>query len=163
MRRRRAALTLVVAAAAMVPLACGEDEGPEPATGPRTVSQEEIDNATGDPARAVLEWWRDVQFQNAAGALERYAPDVDLTVEELNRQLSIARSSFVGVPQIVDVRRSGDMATIYMTLLPPGSTAAERNLSLNLEEIDGEWLLRDNLLMTEAVARVARAGAAAED
>jgi hypothetical protein len=142
---------------------CGFDDDPDEASGPRTISTDEIAAADkGTPERAALEWWREVQFQNAAGAAERYSPEAKVKTADLNRQVAVAQSSFVGVPEVVDVSRDGDLATVYLTIAPPGSDAPPRNLSLNLVESDGEWLLRDNLLMEQAVARVARAQAAAD-
>jgi hypothetical protein len=140
---------------------CSEEDSDEP-SGPRTISEKEIDEADrGSPERATLEWWREVQFQNAGGAAERYAAEADVDVEGLNRQVSVAQSSFAGVPEVVDVTREGDLATVYLTIAPPSSDAPPRNVSVNLVEVDGQWLLRDNLLMEQAVARVARAQAAA--
>lgn len=115
------------------------------------------------PERTALEWWRDVQFGNAAGALDLYTDDAVVSEEDYRRQVSYAASSFVGVPEIVELQRRGDLATLYMTLRPPGSEAPPRPLSLNLARVDGEWLIRDNQLMEQQVARVSRAREAADE
>lgn len=152
-------MTLIAAA---LLAGCGSDDDSDEPSGPRTISTDAIaQEQKGTPERATLEWWREVQFQNAAGAAERYASGAKVDAEDLNRQVAVAQSSFAGVPEVVDVTRDGDLATVYLTISPPGSDAPPRNLSVNLVEGDGEWLLRDNLLMEQAVARVARAQAAA--
>jgi hypothetical protein len=140
---------------------CGgdDDSGSE---SPRTVTAGDINQyRDGSPGWVTLAWWRDVQFRNAEGALSLYAGSEAPSQEDFVRQVSYAASSFVGVPEIVDVRRSGSLATVYMTVQPPGSDSPPRPLSLNLTEADNDWLLRDNDLMDAQVARVARAREAA--
>jgi hypothetical protein len=144
---------------------CGDDDddGPTATDAPRTVAADDIaEFAQGTPERAVLEWWRHVQFRNAEGAHDLYSDDAEVTPEDLGRQITYAASSFVGVPEVVDVDKDGDLATVYMTLQAPESDAAPRPLSANLREEGGEWLLRDDFLMEQQVARVARARAVAE-
>jgi hypothetical protein len=145
--------------------ACGDDdEETAPESGPREVSERQLNEyKPGTPERTALEWWRDVQFGNAEGALELYTDDAVNSEEDYRRQISYATSSFVGVPEIVELQRDGDFATLYMTLRPPGSEAPPRPLSLNLARVDGEWLIRDNQLMEQQVARVTRARQAAEE
>lgn len=140
-------------------LGCGGDDDAEPPAQAqqRTLTREDIRAHPPDsPERATLEWWRDLQFQNAGGAHARYVEDAAPPLEDLNRQISIAASSFVGVPEIVDVTKSGGLATVYLQISPPGSSAPPRTLSVNLAKEDGNWLIRDNLLVEQAVNRVAR-------
>jgi hypothetical protein len=145
--------------------ACGGDDDDAPTeSGPREVSSKHLQRYEADtPERTALEWWRDVQFGNSEGALDLYTDDAVSSEEDFRRQVSFAASSFVGVPEIVDVQKGGDLATLYMTVRPPGSEAPPRPLSLNLARVDGNWLIRDNQLMEQQVARVTRARQAAEE
>ncbi|HEY8467821.1 MAG TPA: hypothetical protein VIL04_13575 [Solirubrobacterales bacterium] len=158
-----ACLALSLVAATL--LGCdGDEERSGTNEAQRTLSRDDLRRyPPGSPERAALEWWRDLQFQNAGGAHERYAEDAAPPLEDLARQVSIAASSFVGIPEIVDVSKDGELATVYMQISPPGSSAPPRNLSVNLVEDDGEWLIRDNLLVEQAVNRVARIRAQQQD
>jgi hypothetical protein len=141
----------------------GDDGGGVAEDDPRVVSSADLTPyPEGKPERVVLEWWRDVQFKNAPGALRRYHPSVDIAVEELSRQVNAAASQFVGVPTIAFIDGSGDVSTVYMELTPPGSDAPPRNLAMNLRLKGDEWRLSDNLLLQAAVGRVARARADGE-
>jgi hypothetical protein len=153
------AAALVLTATALLGCGGGGDDQPESAAedAPRTLTREDIRAyPSGSPERATLEWWRDLQFQNAGGAHARYVEDAAPPLEDLNRQISIAASSFVGIPEIVDTSKEDGLATVYLQISPPGSSAPPRTLSVNLAKEDGNWLIRDNLLVEQAVNRVAR-------
>jgi hypothetical protein len=159
-----AVLAIGAAGAGGYLLLADEDEEGERRKERRAISASVIrSEPPASPERAALMWWRDVQFRNAPGALTRYAPEAGVELDQLERQIAVGVSSFVGVPRIVEVTGKGDLVTVYLTVSPPGSSAPPRNLSLNLRQIDGEWLLRDNSLMQQAVARVYAARAAAAD
>jgi hypothetical protein len=160
----RLAVLLAMALAAPALASCGDDDDAATTEAPRTITADDVRAVERDsPERAVLEWWRYVQFQNSEGAYALYADDADVTLDDVARQITYAASSFVGVPEIVDVEKSDGLATVYMTLQAPGSDAPPRPLSANLREEGGDWVLRDNALMDQQAARVARARAAAED
>ncbi|MSO41917.1 MAG: hypothetical protein EXQ70_08530 [Solirubrobacterales bacterium] len=121
------------------------------------VSQADINHYdAGDPHRAVLEWWRDVQYKNARGARAAYATKAKLTLPELNRELGVVESQFVGVPNLTFTDHNGRLTTVYMELDHPDSDAQPRSLSVNLRTVNGEWLLTDNLLIEQSVGRVSR-------
>jgi len=141
----------------------GDDDGTTTTDAPRTVTSEDLAAFPGDtPERAILEWWRHVQFRNADGAHALYSDEADVSRDDLSRQITFAASSFVGVPEVVDVDKGGGLATVYMVLQAPGSDVPPRPLSANLREERGEWLLRDDFLMEQQAARVARARSAAD-
>jgi hypothetical protein len=165
MRANRLAAILATLLVVPAIASCGGDDDDDGTTAEaqRTVAAEDVGAfSRGTPERAVLEWWRHVQFRNAEGAHALYSEEADVTLDELSRQITYAASSFVGVPEIVDVDKGGGVATVYMTLQAPGSDAPPRPLSANLREEEGAWVLRDNFLMEQQAARVARARAAAE-
>jgi len=129
----------------------------------RTVGPEHLEEfGPGSPERTVLEWWRHVQYHNPDGAYDLYSDDADVSRDDVERQITFAASSFVGAPEIADVDRDGELATVYMTVQPPGSDSPPRPLSANLREEGSSWRLRDNALMQQQVGRVARARASAE-
>jgi hypothetical protein len=162
-RAIRLAATLATVIAVPAIASCGGDDDTTTTTAPRTVAAEDVGAfERGSPERAVLEWWRYVQFRNAEGAHALYSDEADVTLDDLSRQVTYAASSFVGVPEIVDVEQGDGLATVYMVLQAPGSDAPPRPLSANLREEGGTWVLRDNVLMEQQAARVARARAAAE-
>lgn len=153
----------IAAIAALLLLAIAGCEGDEDAEPPRAITEEGIERyEAGTPQRTVVEWWREVQFKNARGAIDHYAPKVELTRTALGRQLLLAGNSFVGVPEIASVDDRGEKATIYATIERPGSDAPPRNVAVNLVDVGGEWLLADNVPVEQVVSQVIQARQAQE-
>jgi hypothetical protein len=149
---------IALATVALAICGCGgSSDSTTGSTAGRYVSAATLEHAKpGTPARATLDWWRAVQFGNPEVARRLYAPGIAPEVTQLKRELTAASSQFVGVPQFNSADVHGHTGTMYFFLSRPGSTTPPRPLSINLRKVHGNWLLADNLLLEQQVARVAK-------
>jgi hypothetical protein len=114
----------------------------------------------GSPARAFLEWWRAIQYQNAPVAVRYYKRSLGITVRKMDRQLGYGPGALglTARPLIVEVDENGDSATVLTQLEsivdnPNGrADKVRRARGFNLVREDGEWKLADNLFL-DAQAR----------
>lgn len=147
----RIAVALLVAAGLLV-AGCGDDaSAPIP---DRPLTSDEIARyEAGSPERAVAEWWRDVQFNNARGVASRYAPGADVAPEILQNQISRSETFFSGKPRVDAVERVGDRATVYVLVLGgTGRGGRPEAVPLRLKMVDGEWKIADNELLERLAA-----------
>lgn len=117
----------------------------------------------GTPQRTALQWWRAVQFANAALARGFYAEAARPPLDDMQRQLAIASRQFVGVPRFDSAAVDGSDATLYFFVGRPGSEAAPQALSVNLVRADGRWRLADDQLLAQEVERAEKAAASRGD
>lgn len=135
----------------------GSRESPPPSP---LISEQTIEDLEpNSPERAAVEWLRYVQYENPSGALRFYTDEAAPDEEELSRLLGITSTALAGLPDIQSVDRSGDDATVFMTL-DPETDAPPRNISLNMAETGDGWKLADNSALEQEAASVARARAA---
>lgn len=156
-------LTIVAALAIAVAIAgCGSLGGlPGRVEQPQIVTEADINRYPQDsPVRAVLEWWRALQFKSAPLAARYYVPEADVTAKDLERALSIG-SGLLNLNdgiRVVEVNREGREATVLVMLTkrlshPNGRTDIVRTpVSFDLVERDGRWLLTGN----QYIARILR-------
>ncbi len=142
--------------------ACGSSTSSSSASGTAEateyVTAEDLSQYGADsPQRTALEWWKAVQFANAGLARSYYATRARPTLAELQRELAIAARQFVGVPRFESTEVDGDVATLYFFAVRQGSEATPQALSVNLVKAHGRWLLADDQLLEQEVARAERA------
>jgi hypothetical protein len=126
----------------------------------------------GSPQRALLTWWRDVQFSNQVGYLDFLKPSVaqrelqartaGLYLALLSGQLQPAKLEITGV----DSR--ANLATVYARMIvhqPIGTrryVTTTRPQAFSLERVDGRWRLVDDyfvrLIIGPELARRSSAG-----
>jgi hypothetical protein len=160
-RRAPAAIALLVASALVGCGAFGDDPVTERVQQSGLVQKHQVERyPVGSPARAFLEWWQAIQYQNAPVAARYYARSLGITVRKMDRQLSYG-SGALGLtarPLIVEVQEQGDDAIVLTQLEtvvenPNGrSDKVRRARGFNLVREDGEWKLADNLFL-DAQAR----------
>ena len=138
-----------------------DEEVPERTTGPALVTKAQLAALEpGSPARVMFEWWRALQFDNAIAASRYYARDVGMTVDKLDRDLSLGAAG-LGLttrPRLVEVDEHGDKATVLVLLeqLTPRPNGrvdkVQTARAFNMVRENGEWKLAEN----RYVARQAR-------
>jgi hypothetical protein len=152
----RRAIAVVAALAVAATTGCGafgDDPVTERVQQPGLLTKRQVErHPEGTPQRAFFEWWRAVQYDNAALAAGYYAHSAGVTVDKLDRQLGIGLDvmGLSARPRLVEVDESGDTA-IVLTLLervvenPNGrADRVRRPRGFNLVREDGEWKLADN-------------------
>ena len=153
-----------VCAAAVVLLAlpaagCGGG-GSAPATqspGPaqQILSRSDVTKyAKGSPQRALLQWWRDIQYSNVTGYMNAYQPSV-------RRGLATSATTAAGLrwfsgavqtvrPSIVDTEQHGSRVVVYTNLdtrTPVGAkhfVTSSRAQAFSLVKKAGAWKLADD-------------------
>jgi hypothetical protein len=130
---------------------------------PQIVTEQDINRYPADsPVRAVLEWWRALQFKSAPLATRYYAPEADVTVKQIESALKIGPGllNLTDGIRVVEVNREGREATVLVMLTkklrhPNGRTDIVRTpVSFDLVEQDGRWLLTDNQYMARILRNV---------
>jgi hypothetical protein len=130
---------------------------------PQLLSERDIERYPKDsPARAVLEWWRALQFDNAVLAAAYYARRVEMTPPRLERRLGVG-ADVLGLKarfRVVDVIKERRTATVLAVLTrvlrhPNGRADRMRSAhSFNLVREGGKWRLSDNRYIDEVVRNV---------
>jgi hypothetical protein len=152
----RRAIAVVAALAVAATAGCGafgDDPVTERVQQPGLLTKRQVErHPEGTPQRAFFDWWRAVQYDNAAVAVRYYARSAGVTVDTLDRQLGIGLEvmGLTARPHLVEVDESGDTAVV-LTLLervvenPNGRADRVRKpRGFNLVREDGEWKLADN-------------------
>jgi hypothetical protein len=170
----RASLSFVVAAASLVAAvglgACGgigsdSQDVTERVDQPRYLRQAQIEREPeGSPARAFLEWWSSLQFDNPVEVTRYYSRSLGLNARKLEKQLAYGPGgfSFSSAPKIVETIQSGNRATVKVLLTkivraPNGRVdKARTGRSFTFRREKGEWRLSDNFYL-ERLVRQARA------
>jgi hypothetical protein len=138
-------------------------------TGPALVTKKQLASLPeGSPARAVFEWWRTIQFDNATIAARYYSSKLNITPLTLEKQLEFGAASqnLNARPHLVGTDMNGDRATVNVLLENVSSNPngrvdkhqTARGFNLVLE--DGEWKLAENTYL-ERGERIQRAFARA--
>jgi hypothetical protein len=153
--------TLATAAALMGCGSLGELRGR--VEQPRLLTERDIERYPRDsPARAVLEWWRALQFDNPALAARYYARRVEVTPQTLQRKLGVG-PDVLGLKarfRVVDVIQERRTATVLALLTrvlrhPNGRTDKVRSPhSFDLVREDVKWRLADNRYIDRVVRNV---------
>jgi hypothetical protein len=142
-----------------------DDEVPETVKGPALLSKADVEaQPAGSPQRALYEWWRALQFEEAPEAAKYYAGDVRMTPAKLDVILSLGAPT-LGLnarPRLVETDVNGDAATVRVLLetaeqQPNGrvdKTQTARAFDL-VHEAAG-WKMADNRYLGRPAARVAR-------
>ena len=118
----------------------------------------------GSPQRALITWWRDVQFSNQIGYLDFLAPPIaarelrsnvaGLYLAILSGQLQPAK------PQIVGMTAHANLVTIYSSVIshqPIGTqlyVTTSRPQAFTLARVDGRWRLLDDYFVRVLVGPV---------
>jgi hypothetical protein len=127
----------------------------------QVLTSESVDRyRRGSPEREVIEWWRDVQYGNADGVAERYDLSAQVSVDEIQGQLTATRQTFESIPRVDAVTDEGNVSTVYLIAFPfrrPNDTNA---YSLRLRRQGRQWKLTDNSLLERLQAE--RTGSAAK-
>ena len=160
-------LTTLLWAIAVCATGCGDLGTGEP-TGRvqevRVLKPQDIERYPGSsPARAFLEWWRALQFDNPVAARRHYASAGRPSEKKLAHQLTLGPDllNLAAVVDISDVTRTGDKATVFVVFTklmrhPNGRhDTARLARSFNLLRENGEWKLADNRYM-DRIARLAK-------
>ncbi len=175
MRKRVPAPILLLAFAALVMAGCGKNEDPvttgaAPARSPETkrkpdrsqprasltVTKAQIAAASpGTAERTVLEWWRDVQINDPEHARDLYIEPP--TLPNLAGQFNFVAGLLKGSIEVVSATQEGNRAVAEVRWTRPGG--AERDVTLRLEEVDGEWALLDTRFLDEMVEDLQADGA----
>jgi hypothetical protein len=120
------------------------------------VSSQQVDRQpAGSPQRAVLEWWRALQYRNPVEAARYYSADQHMTVKRMAKYIKPADPALVQRPKLVDAEISGNGAIVrlmldQMTKNANGRVDHERKAqAFNLVHEHGEWKLSDNLYLDE--------------
>jgi hypothetical protein len=112
----------------------------------------------GSPQRALLEFWREMQYRNVPLAVDYFDPRLRVTERRLSDTISVvARHRKLGDTALaireVDVR--GKTATVR-TVLTLESSPADGEFSydelaqaFNMRRTDGRWRLADNNFLTQ--------------
>jgi len=158
-KRALAAATCVLTGAGLATSGCGGAPGPQPRV--QVLTSESVDRyRRGSPEREVIEWWRDVQYGNADGVAERYDLSAQVSVDEIQGQLTATRQTFESIPRVDAVTDEGNVSTVYLIAFPfrrPNDTNA---YSLRLRRQGRQWKLTDNSLLERLQAE--RTGSAAK-
>lgn len=153
----RPSLLLACLAAAVLAAGCGENElPPQPdlrqLAKEATVTRAEIRKAKEDsPEEALLTWWRLTQFR-APSAISSFTPEAAQQLEAANYDRLVFR--YLGPwlqtarPEIDEVQVDGDSANIFLALSGPAYLSPSK-ATLELANVDGNWLLSDPTFMLE--------------
>jgi hypothetical protein len=148
----------------------GGDEPTERVQQPTLLRAADVNrHAAGSPARALLEWWRAMQFDNATAAAGYYAASLRLEPEQIDRQLVLSRTAFNGRPRVIQVDERDDRATVLVLFEqrianPNGRVDVVRSpRGFNLVRENGEWKIADNLYVERAVRTQRRLNEALRD
>lgn len=117
----------------------------------------------GSPQRALMAWWRDVQFVDQIGYLDGLAPQVagrelqqnvaGLYLALLSSQLQPARLA------IVSVQQHDKSATVYSNIVTRQAIGNERYVTTTrpqafaMAQIGGQWRLLDDYFIRVTVDR----------
>jgi hypothetical protein len=155
-----AALSCLVIAVAAGCDVLGSDDVPETVQGPELLTRAQVDRyPSGSPARAFLEWWRAMQFDNATVAARYYSEDLGMTAAKVDNQLRSGANP-LGLnrrPRLVDVEIDGDEANVMVVLSsltrnPNGRLDKVRTArGFNLVREGGSWKLAENLYIERAI------------
>lgn len=115
-----------------------------------TVAQIERSKA-GSPERTVLEWWRDIQLNDARHALDLYLEPP--AFPDLAGQFNFVAGRLDGKVMIVSSSREEDGSTVVEVRWTPPSGNA-REVSLRLGEQGNQWKLSEASFVDEMVARL---------
>jgi hypothetical protein len=130
---------------------------------PQLLTKRDIERyPESSPARAVLEWWRALQFDNPAFATRYYAARVELTPKRLERKLAIGPDllNLKARLRVVDVIKKGRTATVLVLLTKvmrhPNGRADKARVpqAFNLVHEGGNWRLSDNRYIDRVVRNV---------
>jgi hypothetical protein len=153
-------IVLIALGACLPPAGCsfGGDEPAERVEQPTLLSAARVERLpAGSPERALFEWWRAMQFDDAAAGAHFYAAGAAVTGEQLDRQLGVARAAFRARPGLVDVSRQSERATVAVLLeqravAPNGRVDIKRTpRAFDLIREKGRWRLADNAYLERAV------------
>jgi hypothetical protein len=123
------------------------------------------------PGYAVMAWWRDAQFSDAAGYLSHLTRRVRLrlSTEELERELPILAGGIrTAKPRILSAELVGDSATVYTEIVfrqPIGASryvTTTRPQAFRLVRARGRWRLSDTFFADSITAAALRAADAAK-
>jgi hypothetical protein len=156
-RLRSAPMASVLLAVALAVVGCGSLGAlPGRVEQPHVLTTQEVDRYPRDsPARALLEWWRALQFDSPALASRYYEPRVGVTPKQLERYLKLgpALLKLHAALRVVQVQTQGRHSTVLIWLTqtlrhPNGRKDVVRTpVSFDLEKQNGRWLLADNRYM----------------
>jgi hypothetical protein len=157
-RRCKLVLALVAAlsAAGCTPLGLGSARERE--ARPIVVRASDIEKyPPGSPEQGFLRWWRQLQFNNPAGAASYYASWLRISPNDVERNLRFAPQYFhFGTrPVIRDTQRQGDVehltATVLLTATLPdgGVTRARLTLEFDMVREDGIWKQAHDRFVTQ--------------
>lgn len=131
---------------------------------PQTVTRAQLDKYPPDsPERAVLGWWRALQFNSPELAARYYAPDLKLTTARLEKLLRLG-PDFLDLKaglRVADSVERGDTATVlavrHRVLEHPNGRVDKVHIpmSVNLRRESGEWKLSDNRYIDRALENAA--------
>lgn len=162
-RVRRPTIGALAVVLALGPGGCsfGGDEIAERVQEPMLVSRQAVERqAPGSPARALLEWWRTMQFDDAPAAAGLYSERVEIDPKRLADELELAGAAFDARPGIVEVQEEGRRATVLALLErrtrnPNGRVdVLRRARAFHLVREDGAWKLADNRYLERAARTV---------
>jgi hypothetical protein len=136
-----------------------------PGAAEQLVTREEIESLPeGSPERTLLTWWRHAQFAELTGYLSYFAEDVREELEDsesIRKQLPrFASSITLAKPEILEVERDGDRATIFTIVhfrVPVGLTrfiSTKRPQGFALVRENGEWRFLDDLFVETIAGQV---------
>jgi hypothetical protein len=108
----------------------------------------------GSPERTVFEWWRLMQFRQAADALKLFAPDVRAQLLRTNYAEAAVTDFGPSLthlqPRVMSVDRGARHAVVYLSVLSKqkiGSKVTRQAvdyLGLALDRFGNRWLLSDS-------------------
>lgn len=153
-RLARAGSTMLLSLVLLATTGCAADSG-APTDGEaalQLLARADVEQTAPDsPQRAVLQWWRAMQFKDGR-ALDLFTSDVAQRIssgfeEELYRDFGPWLQ--YSHPRVLDVERKGMQATVYLRVdqnqvVSPKITKHSREyVALSLRRVGGRWRLSD--------------------
>ncbi len=152
------AAVLALGACCLPGCSFGGDEVAQRVQQPTLLSAAAVERQqAASPARALFEWWRAMQLANFRSGARHYPGELQLTPEQLERQVRVATGAFSARPLVVEVDENGSRATVAVLLenrtrAPNGRVDVLRvPRSFELVRENGDWRLADNNYLERAV------------
>lgn len=159
-------MALFAAACALALGACGDSDSSASSDAPETpppLSDQEVRAAAkGSPERAILEWWRALQFQDPVTGYDFLSRKLksQTSAEEFRTQIPLLQGRVTGRPEVVDIVKTGG-GTKARALIQIAFPSGTLNRTLELVREGGKWRLADDFFIRESI-RAAQTAASAK-
>ena len=171
-RVRRKALASLAIAAVLAVTGCGGGSKPPPPGTPSAAeflveSPEIAKQPKGSPQEGLMVWWRAIQYNDFNGYLEALSAPLRRKLEgdrQVREELSlVAGEATHSQPQVVNVQRSGDKATVFSrveTRTPVGATrftTSSYPQAFSLVHEGDSWKIADDFYLNSRYKAIKKA------